>query len=335
VCPFSFFASKVLGLEEPEEAERALEPGPLDMGWVLHRMLEVFFRKLARAGRFTGRGAKAKADALLAESAAETFTEAEAEVTTGSPLVWERVKGDLLDLARRYVESELKRLEEEGWTPFAFEVKDVACISDSEAFPENVRGLKLFGRIDRLDRREHDGRVEARIVDYKFKAGGKRASADNDLARGAVRGQRLQPAVYLLMARDLVAEAGTVRAEFHFIARKWPDGPVVVRDLPPDCWSSELGGQVAATIARIVGGMAKGEWFAAPGVRCDRCSLVTICRKSHSRTRYRLVADGRPASLAELEKANPTGGQRKRKAAKKPARKKKAAKKKRSKKGGG
>jgi ATP-dependent helicase/nuclease subunit B len=316
-CPFKFLASKVLGLEEPEEAERALEPGPLDMGWVFHRMLEVFFKKLVRADRFTGRGAKVKADALLAESAHETFNEAEREVTTGSPLIWERVKSDLVDLARLYVRSEVERLEEEGWTPVAFEVKDVACISDSAAFPENVRGLKLYGRIDRLDRRDAGGRVEARVVDYKFKTSGSRKSEENDLARGAVRGRRLQPAVYLLMARDLVAEAEDARAEFHFIAPNWADGPVVVRDLPPDCWSTDLGCQVAGTISALVGGMARGEWFVAPARHCDYCDFITICRKSHSRTRYRLAADARPRSLAEIARRDPAGDGPRKKAAKK------------------
>ena len=339
-CPFRFFASKVLGLEEAEEAEVAFEPQAVDMGTVLHRTLEVFFRRLVDAGCFAGRRKKAALDtgALLAETAEAVFAELGPRISTGAPLVWERVRGQLLALARAYAAYELARLEKGGWTPVDFEVNDSACISAAEGFPANVRGLRLFGRIDRLDRREREGRIEARVVDYKFKSGAKRGAADNDLARGAVRGQRIQPPVYLLIAEDLIRKIEGVetiegaRAEFHFLAPGWADGPVVVKDFPPDCWSGELGLQVARTISRIVGGIARGEWFVMPGRHCGYCDLSRVCRKSHSATRYRLAADGRARSLEALAQANPAGGKGKKRPAKKSARE--SAKKKTKRKGG-
>ena len=50
----------------------------------------------------------------------------------------------------------------EGWSTVSSEwkVEPITCVLDGESFG-------LHGRLDRVDRRERDGQVEIRVLDYK------------------------------------------------------------------------------------------------------------------------------------------------------------------------
>ncbi|MHC4915980.1 MAG: PD-(D/E)XK nuclease family protein, partial [Planctomycetota bacterium] len=190
-----------------------------------------------------------------------------------------------------------------------------APLPERRDFPEAVRGLALFGRIDRLDESAGEAGRRLRVVDYKY-TGASRVSTD--LAPGAVSGRNLQPPVYLLLAPALAGGEApeSVSAEFHYAAPNLSSGSFAVGTFPGDCWEGELGRQAAEAIDAILRGIRRGEFFVRPhDWACRSCEFAALCRKSHRATRYRLAADRRPRALDDLAETEPIqagGGGRKR-----------------------
>ena len=100
-----------------------------------------------------------------------------------------------------------------------------------DGWPEGLKGLTIGGRMDRIDRNQRDNNA-LRVIDYKFKFGGAPATQDKNLVRAALRGERLQPPFYYLLAekwseRRAGNPAPSIESHFYYIAQRWSDGPLV------------------------------------------------------------------------------------------------------------
>jgi len=328
-CPFQFFARRVLELEPLEDPDAVQELGALERGQILHKALEIFFGELRSGGYFEA--GKVDVEKLLAgsfERAAEGFARANA---TGWPLSWGVALEGLEALAAVYVQAELARLEKGGFKPVEAERSVAAPAPRSIRAPKRFRPLHLFGRIDRLDEGEVEGEAVRRIVDYKLKLG---KSVDVNLAQQAVRGESLQPPIYLLLAARAGKAKCRTSAEFHYLAPNWPRGPVAISEFSGESWEQPVGRQVSELIAAVLAGVDAGNYFVQPGRHCEYCDFAPLCRKSHRATRYRHAADSLPRALEAFASAKPekpakaggSGGKAAKKTAKKSA-KKTAAKK--------
>ncbi len=299
-CPFLFFAERVLEVTPVEEPEGVEEIGPLEYGSILHAVLQGFFERVITDGRLPE-----DPDSLLEESLRRELGDFARANPTGWPLLWARACRQIGALAAACVAAELAEMRESGFRPAAAEGEESAKLPDRGDFPESVRGLALFGRIDRLDERAADAGRELRVVDYKFTGA---ARVITDLAPGAVTGRTLQPPLYLLLAPGLAGGKGisSVSAEFHYVAPNASNGPFAAGSFPGGCWKGDLGRQVAEAIDVILSGIRRGEFFVRPDDwACRSCEFAALCRKSHRATRYRLAADRRPGALDDLAEVRP------------------------------
>lgn len=299
-CPFRLFAEQVLRLEEWEYPEDIREVESLEKGMLLHNILERTFSTLKEKGYFDGE--EMDWQSIFEKCANDAFNDFEKVSPTGYHLLWERTKRELKDLLIEYLPKELRYLRTSKGTPCLLEQSGAAELPTNDSFPDAVKGLRVYGRLDRLDNLQENNQTVAGVVDYKFKSGKHLKTEDRNLALGAMRARNLQPAIYLLIAKELLAECDHVRAELHFFGPRL-ETRCQKSSLDDDFWQSPAAAQTSETLQSIMDGISRGEWFVFPESRkCQYCNFSAICRKSHGATRYRLTSDPRTQPIFELGK---------------------------------
>jgi hypothetical protein len=261
-CPFKYFSSYVLGLEE----ERDEDPGlnPLERGQFLHEVFQQFFT------RWEAGGARAVTAANLDEAVA-LFEDVVETSLAGLPAA-ER------DLERMYLlgSAAAPGLAERA---FAFEIEQDAGIVErllehkleGEFVLAGVDGpvtLPIRGKADRIDLLE-DGTL--RVVDYK-------------LGRAPKSHRALQLPVYGVCAsQQLEGRHG----------RSWPvsrAGYVAFREKNAFSSIGDSKGDVQKALAdgqermvAAVGRISRGEFPVDPDEPffCTRCGYASVCRKDY------------------------------------------------------
>ena len=292
-CPFQFFARHMLGLERLERPEDSFGPSPAEFGELGHEILKRLFASLIEGGYFDGRAASMDIDSELTAIAARAFTQYEANNPVGYPLAWENLKDGMTALLRRALAQDLRELAESGYRPVRLET-DMKHRLPSD-WPEPLSGLTIRGRIDRIDR--HSDKNQLRVIDYKFKFGANPSAQDKNLYRAALRGERLQPPFYYLLARHWAAEELSqsgepqIAAHFYYLAPRWSDGPLVSAEFGADGLAGKAGGETQNTIAYLAQGIRQGRFFIQKGGHCDHCEIAEICRKNHPPSLWRAEND--------------------------------------------
>jgi ATP-dependent helicase/nuclease subunit B len=147
----------------------------------------------------------------------------------------------------------------------------------------------MIDRVDRLYDR-------LRVIDYKFKFGREPKTDEKDLVLTALRGQRLQPPIYLLLAQQWADQQGIspkaeIEADFYYIAPRWPDGPLNLRSYERSALSGKAAAAIQATIALLAEGVRGGRFFINKGDHCSYCEVQAICRKNHPPSIWRAEND--------------------------------------------
>ena len=289
-CPRLYFFSRLLGVEPSQEPEA----GPGLAGPVRGRVAHLALRELWEA-----MGSPAGGDPARLPSPGEVV---EAVARAAEQVGWgsaDLVPGGLVQLQalaevlRRLLASELA-LPGGGdrvaarWLEHPFEGVSVPG--------PHGEGMRLRGRMDRLELLEGRGGRQARVVDYK--TGRPTATGPEDLKEGL----QLQPAVYLLAASHLTGlPCGSCR-----VAMVYLDTPALPRWLELDGarWDQlhEAVGQVLEVLAE---GLRQG-YFAPdphPEVSCEQCSFYLLCGQQPQRFRERQG----PAAFAALERLRRRG----------------------------
>lgn len=292
-CPFQFFGRHILGLAPLERPEEILGPDPAEFGKLGHGILDAFYAELMESGYFTGKAAVMDTESTLVAVATRAFAEYEATYPVGYPLAWETLKEGLIQLLRQVTASDLKELSSAGFAPVSLET-DMACTLPDD-WPEGLKGLTIRGRIDRIDRNPRDGNA-LRVIDYKFKLGGAPATPDKNLFRAALRGERLQPPFYYVLAEKWSqAQSGkpaqSIEAHFYYIAPRWAAGPLVTAPYDRQGLSGDLGAATKATIEYLANGVRQGRYFINRGEHCSHCEIATVCRKNHPPSLWRAEND--------------------------------------------
>ena len=263
-CPYRFFASRLLGLEELSNPDQAEAISPLEAGSLIHLILED-----AVGGWLDG--TTPDPDSLLAAFDAvadKRFREVEERGVAGLAGLWERTSERMRRDARRYLEETARRDWAGGeWRPQAVEMK----FGDfSEDYPEPIplgagkTNLRFHGLIDRVDL-SADGR-RVRVVDYKS---GKKFGAEFK------NGRHLQLPIYLMAAlRRLEVDEGV--AELHFLTRRGEYGRVDITSQQLDEWRPQMDA-LAALVGRHV---SAGLFPPRPGndnKNCRNCDFQRVC----------------------------------------------------------
>jgi len=264
-CPFKFFASDVLRLEEVPEDESTLSPRA--RGRFIHEVFQRFFEAWdARGGGAIASDALDDARALMAEIAEPLLARLPAAdaalerarlfgsaISTGSvDVVFEReVSSDARVLSRRLEH----RLEGE----FRLGAPD-------------GRRVPLKGVADRIDVLEGN---RLRVIDYKT------GSAPNPR-------RALQVPIYALSAQEREASAGgqvwTIEeAAYIAFTGKRSYVPVIKPGTAADEVLSAARERLFAALDAIHRGKERGEFPARPHdpIICTWCAFVAVCRKDY------------------------------------------------------
>jgi ATP-dependent helicase/nuclease subunit B len=195
LCPYKYFAERVLNLEPLEEPSEEIEA--LEMGSLLHSVLYEFYielkkkkillqaandRQYREAENLIFKIAKEKIDAANFNKSLSFF---EIEKILG---INENRKNSILF---KFLEEE--RNSEEGYVPEFFELSFGKIDKSKQEF--KVGETKFRGKIDRVDV-DHSGE-RIKVIDYKL--GGKKPTLD-DLYKGL----SLQLPLYMYAAKKLI-----------------------------------------------------------------------------------------------------------------------------------
>ncbi len=296
-CPFQYFARRVLQLERLERPEAAAPVQALEWGRICHDILQRFYQD---AGRARGDGWSAWLDS----AATDVLSAFEETSPTGYPAAWEVAKEGVIDLLRRAVRADLDEMTRSGFRPTELET-DLDTQLDT-AWPEDLQGLPVHGRLDRVDYDDRNHRY--RVIDYKYKTGGGPNAEDTDPLRAAIRGQKLQLPLYVLLAADYanardLSTPAAVEAAWYFLAGRWKDGPLVPRGFSGSVMRESPGDRIRDAVAALLRGIRSGEFFIMPGDYCKYCEVSEICRKDHFPSSTRAGRHPSAEALARMRKA--------------------------------
>ena len=259
-CPFQYFASKVLDLEDLEAPESEEEILPVEIGQIYHDVLEQFH--------------SSKRGDLEKETDA-AFERLEASRTIRYPVLWGVEKDRIRRVLRAFVDADDLTV----FKPMGYEVELRGEI------PIRVGGrasVAFRGFLDRLDR---GPKGSFRVVDYKRRRSSKyRWTMETGLFK---KGAYLQPPIYFLLA----AQSGKKKvdpANSQFVYAFVEDaleGDKWELVLEGDFW--ERRGEFETVLRGLLETIAHGEFRIRPGDACTWCDYRTMCRKSHLPTRLR------------------------------------------------
>jgi ATP-dependent helicase/nuclease subunit B len=149
------------------------------------------------------------------------------------------------------------------------------------------------------------------VIDYKFKFGVNPATQDKNLIRSALRGERLQPPFYYMLAEHWGEQHVTkpsrpaIEADFYYIAPRWSDGPLVSTHYGSEGLADKIGIATKQTIAYLADGVRQGRFFLNRGEYCGRCDAAPICRKNHPPSLWRADNDPLTESHRALREKDP------------------------------
>jgi ATP-dependent helicase/nuclease subunit B len=303
-CPFQYFSEQVLDLMPVREQADAEVP-PRALGDLCHLVLSRCYRQWSGRG-WPRKGLETEAMRTDINTAVEScFTDYAREHGAGYPLLWQMARETVAGLVLAAAVADEEESRASGFVPEAFEV-------EAEGSLESVGGtefktLRVHGRLDRMDRR--DTPPGWRIVDYKYRHGGRKKDEDKNLLLSAARGTRLQPPIYALMqpqggqsdlASKRVMEPETV--DFVFLAPRQA-ATVERASFDPAAWKGATGQTIAQTVRTLVDGIRHGRYFVLPEEKyCSHCEFAAACRRFHGPTWWRAYTEPAARALKRLRK---------------------------------
>ena len=275
-CPFQYFASDILRLEQ---VRQPLSQGPdaVLLGALCHAALRYSVEDLVQGGWPANGCSNERRAASVDQAMARAAVDCEVQLRTGPYLLWELAREHIAGLVSEALKREESAQEEEPFSPIAFEfdAEGVLMLDQDSA-------LKLRGRLDRIDRHRDTGAI--RIVDYKFTTGSGIKSEDRRLPQSAARGYRLQPPLYCRLS--IPGQAPPSRVDFLFLAPQWASA-IASSTFDASVWSSDTGALIQRTLTTLVEGIRAGRFFILPDSYCEHCDYHTACRRGHQATWWR------------------------------------------------
>jgi ATP-dependent helicase/nuclease subunit B len=299
-CPFQYFSAQILKLEPVRERPGAELPARA-LGELCHAILSRCYRQWRDEGwpQTALTGGKAQAD--VESITEEVFAAYAKEHGAGYPLLWRIAKDVMASLVTAAAAADEQEFHASGFRPESFEVEADGSLEPAGG-PE-LKGIRVRGRLDRVDRRETPPGL--RVVDYKYRHGSTMKDEDKNLVVSAVRGYRLQPPLYAMMTpKGMPGGAGAVpteSVEFVFLAPRW-EAPVERASFDPSVWTDTAGRAIAQTLRLLIEGIRGGQYFVLPDGYCDHCEFAAACRRFHGPTWWRAHISPQAKRLRHLRK---------------------------------
>ncbi|HEY6084319.1 MAG TPA: PD-(D/E)XK nuclease family protein, partial [Nitrospira sp.] len=293
-CPFRYFAEKWLRLEPVRPAREDQLP-PLTFGRLLHDILRVSYERLAALRWPDLPIDRSTIGQTIAGAAQDVFTGHAATQGTGHALLWALAQDQIVDLVTALAAEDEQEYRSSGFRPHSFEIEaeGVVALGATE--------LKVHGKLDRVDFRQNPPGL--RIVDYKFKLGREMGQADGNLLRSALRGWKLQPPLYGSMSIPTLPPPAQV--QFLYLAPRWKE-PIVRRIFEMSAFAGRTGDAIKHTIATLVQGIERREFFILPDGYCDHCEFTVTCRRHDQTAWWRSYRSPEARALRQLRKQKVT-----------------------------
>ncbi|MCC2640148.1 MAG: uncharacterized protein K0S45_561 [Nitrospira sp.] len=295
-CPFRYFAGQVLGLQPMREIP-SMELSPSAMGQLCHDALRLAYPALVRRGWPT---TMLSEEVVMEESqraVAQAFDAYERIHGAGYALTWQLAQERVELLVRAAIASDREEALASGFIPIGFEIDARGSLPDRAGRDP----VLLRGRWDRVDRQAASGAL--RVIDYKYRAGDRIEAKDRSLLQAALRGVRLQPALYTLMAAGLTPgdPQGALPEQVDFLYLLPEGTPAVERvSFAASTWQGPSGPMLAKTLHDLLDGLRAGRHFILPDTYCDHCEFSTACRRAHRLSWWRAYRSSQTRGLREL-----------------------------------
>jgi len=278
-CPFLYFCKKVLHLEPQEEPEEMI--AAVDRGTLYHRILWRFYAELRDQRNGQTRFSEEERDTMLAHLiriAHEDFVRHEKTGFIGNPSLWEIEKRRTERNLERFLDHELKLLNEmperrpaHFELSFGLEKPTPPHDPNSAREPLVIDSVCLGGKIDRVDILE--GKNECIVIDYKT---GGAATSWTQVASGL----SFQLPVYWLACEELLfRDSGLkcVEALFYRLCGDYTRALNGLRRTNKD-WESSLN-QCREQIKNCTENIRAGRFPVMPSERCVAwCDYKEMCR---------------------------------------------------------
>jgi hypothetical protein len=270
-CPFTFFAGKVLGVEQEEEGADA--PSRRSLGVVAHRVLETFYRERAASDRLPLR-ADAGDRSALETACVQVFGESDREGTAGHPELWSIEQQRLRAQLWRWIVAEVNGAGTGVPTWFELSFGGEGGALPPLACGEGDDAVHVGGRIDRIDRLPGGGLL---VLDYKI---GAVSTQSGRLAAEAIGTTALQLPIYVaaaragLRARGLADDRTVIDAAFVSLRDAKMTASLRKR---LGAEAAELEQRVTEKVREVAGRMRAGAFHVSP-VDCKLCSYRSVCR---------------------------------------------------------
>lgn len=269
-CPFQFYASRALGLGEPDEPSERGEIAPAVKGEIYHRVLKAFYDLLP--GSFFDDKSAPFPEAALAAAEGQVFAAYGWRELGVYPLLWEIAREAMGRNLRRFLARDLEELRREGWRPFLREAELSGVLG--VPLPRALSGAPFMGRADRVD--VASGRF--RVVDYKTKL------RKGRIEKAALEGKNLQAPLYLELAAGDPRLKGLKPGGARFCALEDPpEGPEATREYAAEAHAGQRL-RVLAVVGSLAAAAAAGRFAISAGEHCAWCSFSRLCRRSHPMT---------------------------------------------------
>ena len=294
-CPFQYFADQVLELESVRQSP-SMELSPPAMGQLCHEALRHCYRALIQQG---WPEAELSGD-VIAEEVIRAVAQACAAYTTthgtGYALTWQLTQEQVQRLISLVLAFDREEALASGFLPVEFEVE----VNGSLPYRADLNPLPIRGRWDRVDR--HPGSGGLRVVDYKYRANGQVEAKDRNLLQAALRGSRLQPALYTLMAATSSGESqGSLPEQVDFLYLLPHATPGVERaSFAATAWQGPAGQMLSKTLQVLVEGVRDGQHVIVPDAYCAHCDFSTACRRAHQPSWWRAYRSSQVGLLRSL-----------------------------------
>ena len=175
-CRFSYYMSYIMKLKE----EKRAAVGAMDVGNLIHRILELFFSEVRGRPMPIDREETEKiADRIISEYIDEIMNGA--PISSRQDYLFARLRRNVLVLLSALMEE----FADSDFLPFRFELSMRGDKPDTPVpltfLTADGTKVSLYGTIDRVDTYTSDGKVYVRVVDYKT---GTKKYSEKDVKRG-------------------------------------------------------------------------------------------------------------------------------------------------------
>jgi len=284
ICPFNYFCKRVLKLKTIKSPEEELNPA--DEGNLYHSILWDFYttlREQRNGNTSINADCKDEAFSLIKAFAEKYFREIEKNEIINNPDLWKIKKKEIIKNLENmifYEEQNNNPLRKPAYFEISFGMeKKASSDKASVTLPLIIGGVKLQGKIDRIDIIESNTAVPLGFIVIDYKSG-----AHTITPKDITDGINIQLPIYMIAAKDIIMKtAQPIEGYFWHIKNKkqFHHCPIAYykKNKRNPKWDTYIEA-AQKYVKEYAEHIQKGIFKIAPKKKCPPyCDYKNICRK--------------------------------------------------------